>query len=308
MNELLQELLKNQLLSEETQKQLQEAFTKTVNDAIEVAKQDTVASTKIELTEKWLADRDQLIEALDKKVDDVLKAELVELKESIESFRDLEVEYAGKLAEHKAAMAEEVKSDMVELLESLDAFLEMRITTEMEEIKESIEAAKKLDFGRRIFEAFAEEFDLVHTNDDAVKAELVSVKAKLAETTEALEEVIADRDALERQDKLEELLSNLDSYQREVMETVLNTVATEKLDEAYKTFLPRIMKESVNTVSEKETEKVLAEGVKEVAAAKTVVVTGDRTSLSERVEDKAVVTNSLSESARIMLKKLGGIK
>jgi len=205
-------------------------------------------------------------------------------------------------------MAEEVKSDMVELLESLDAFLEMRITTEMEEIKESIEAAKKLDFGRRIFEAFAEEFDLVHTNDDAVKAELVSVKAKLAETTEALEEVIADRDALERQDKLEELLSNLDSYQREVMETVLNTVATEKLDEAYKTFLPRIMKESVNTVSEKETEKVLAEGVKEVAAAKTVVVTGDRTSLSERVEDKAVVTNSLSESARIMLKKLGGIK
>lgn len=305
MNELLQELVKNQLLSEETQKSLLEAYEKTLTEAIETAKKAAADETKVELTEKWIVERDQLIEAIDHKVDDVLKAELTELKDDIEKFRDLEVEYAEKIAEHKAAMSEEIKNDMVELLEKLDAFLEVRIGVELEELKEDLEEARKLDFGRRIFEAFAQEFDNVYTDEDSVKAELADVKAKLAETVEALEEVITDREVMQRAAKMNELLSNLDSHQREVMETLLDKVSTEKLEEAYKVFLPRIIKESAST-SEKETEKVLAEGAEVVTSGKVSVVTGDKPLIESEKEETP--KTRLSEAAVTMLQKLGGIK
>lgn len=307
-DELLKELVENKLLSEETQKDIKEVVEKKINEAVEVAKKEAAEATKVELTEKWITERDQLIEALDKKVEDFLVEEMKELKGDIESFRDLEVEYAEKLAEHKAAMSEEVKNDMAELLEKLDTFLEMRISVEMEELKEDLEEARRLDFGRRIFEAFAEEFDSVYVDEEGVRAELAETKARLAEAEETLEEVRANNEAVERQMKMDELLNNLDSHQREVMETLLDKVATEKLEEAYKVFLPRIIKESEKSEGTSEKEgKVLAEGGSKAATTENVVVaTGDKP-LTES-EEESTTASKLSEGAREMLKRLSGIK
>lgn len=303
MNELLKKLVESKLLSEETQVELMEAFSKQLTESIDAAKEEAAQNTKVELTEKWIAERDQLIEALDKKVEDQLKVELVELKESIENFRNLEVEYAEKLIEHKAAMAEEVKADMEELLESLDAFLETRITVEMEELKEHMEEVRKLDFGRRVFEAFAKEFDETFTDEEGVKAELEETKDRLSEVEKALVEAVEELETLERKEKMEEILSNLDSHQHEVMETLLDKVPTEKLEEAYKKFLPKLIKESVNTSGKED--KVLAEDVKDekTAVVETVVVSGDVT-LNENVE---TTKPKLSSDAYNMLRKLGGI-
>lgn len=308
MDELLQELVKNELLSEETQKQLKEAFTNKINEAIELAKTEAANNTRVELIEKWHVERNSLIEALDKKIDESLKNEIDELKESISNFRDLEVEYAQKIIEHKAAMAEELKNDMSEILENLDSFLEIRIKKEIEELKESIEEAKKLNFGKKIFEAFAEEFDLTFTDEDSIKSELNAVKEKLANTEKSLSEAINDNETVKRKLKMNELLSVLGNKQREVMETILDKVATNKLDEMYSLFLPKILKESANT-TEKET-KVLAESEKGIVAENVSVITGDKKPLNvnEEATTSTTTKSRLSESAKEMLKKLSGIE
>lgn len=301
MDELLKELVKNDLLSEETQKQLQEAITNKFNEAIETAKNETANSTKVELTEKWISERNALIEAIDAKIDEALVKEISTLKEDIEKFRDLEVEYAQKIIEHKEAMKEELKTDMVEILERLDSFLEDRIAVELQELKESIEEVKKLNFGRKIFEAFAEEFDTSFTDEDSIKAELNTLKDKLAVTEKSLTESMNNNKAIERKMKMEEILSTLGAHQREVMEAVLEKVSTDKLDEAFAQFLPRILKES-DTTTEKET-KVLAEGEK-ITDVKTTVKTGDKP-LTEKKEE--LTKPGLTESAKTMLQRLGGI-
>ena len=153
MNELLQKLLEAEVLSEDTKKELETGFTKQLDEAIEVAKASASADVRAELTEQWITERDNIIEAVDSKVGDYLTEELNELKTDIENFRDLEAEYAMKLVEAKAAMGEELKKDLIELVENVDTFLDMRLASELEELREDIDVVRQNDFGRRIFEA-----------------------------------------------------------------------------------------------------------------------------------------------------------
>jgi len=158
MNELLQKLLEAEILTEETKKDLEEAFTAARDEAITAAKDEAAADVRADLTEQWVAEKDTLVEAIDTKVGELLEQEIEELKEDIERFRDLEAEYAEKLVEAKAAMADELKADLGDLVEKIDAFLEMRLQAEIEELKEDITVVRKNQFGKKVFEAFVEEF------------------------------------------------------------------------------------------------------------------------------------------------------
>lgn len=261
MDELLKKLLESDVLNEETTKELQEAFQVKIDEAIEAAKDEAAADVRAELTEQWVMEKDQLVEAVDSKVTEFLAAELDELKEDIESFRDLEAEFAGKVVEAKAAMSDELKSDLTELVEKIDAFLEIRIGSEMDELKEDLEEVRKNDFGRKIFESFADEFMAGYSDEESAEATLRETESRLVDTESALEESESARAELERLMKMDEILSPLSGRQKEVMEAILNNVPTERLDEGYKTFIGRVIRETDES-SEKES-KVLAEGESE---------------------------------------------
>ena len=261
MEELLKKLLEAEVLSEETKTELEQAFQTKLNEAIEAAKGDARADVRADLTEQWVMERDQLVEAVDSKVTEFLQAELDELKEDIESFRDLEAEYAEKVVEAKAAMSDELKDDLGELVEKIDAFLEIRIGSEMDELKEDLEDVRKNEFGRKIFESFAEEFLSSYSDDESAEVSLRETEQRLADTEAALEESESARAELERESKMDEILAPLNGRQKEVMEAILNNVPTERLDEGYKTFIGRVIRETDET-SEKES-RVLAEGKSE---------------------------------------------
>jgi len=72
MDELLQQLLEAEVLSEETKKELETAMTGKLGEAVELAKSEAAADVRAELTEQWIQERDTLIEAIDSKVDDYL--------------------------------------------------------------------------------------------------------------------------------------------------------------------------------------------------------------------------------------------
>lgn len=259
MNELLQKLLEADVLTDETKKELEEAFTVQLEEAITAAKEDAAADVRAELTEEWIKERDSLVEAIDQKVGDFLTDEVAELKEDINRFRDLEAEYAEKLVEAKASMGDELKTDLVELVEKIDAFLEIRLTAEIEELREDILEVRKDEFGRKIFEAFKGEYGDSYHDQGSNEATIAEIKTRLTDTEEALEESETKRDELERALKLDEILSPLAGRQKEVMEAILKTVDTSDLEKGYKTFIGRVVRETEEVDSEKE-DKVLAEG------------------------------------------------
>lgn len=260
MNELLQKLLEAQVLSEETKKELEAAFTSKLDEAIETAKTQAAADIRAELTEQFVKERDALIDAVDTKVGEFLEQEVGELKEDIERFRDLEAEYAEKVVENKAAIADEVKNDLGELVEKLDAFLEMRLAAELEELREDVSEVRKSEFGKKIFEAFAQEFINNYADEDSAEATLAEASSRVEELELALENSNRKLGDVTRKIKLGEVLSPLGGRQREVMEMILKNVDTDKLEEAYKTFIGRVVRESAEAARSEKEDKVLAEG------------------------------------------------
>ena len=308
MEELLQKLLEAEILTEDTRKELENAFKAQLEEATTAAKDETAADVRAELTEQWVTERDNLIEAIDTKVGEMLVQEIAELKEDIESFRDLEAEYAEKLVEAKGEMGDELKGDLKELVEKIDSFLEMRLKSEMSELKEDIAEVRKNDFGRRIFEAVEAEFNDNHADKASAAKSLRETKARLADTMTALEESESKLAAMQRTQKLDEVLSPLVGQQRDVMEAILKTVPTDKLEEGYKTFIGRVIRESEEDVKSEKEDKVLAEDTLEDGkddAKKLdegVVVTGDEAVTLEESEEVKVESDSAAR-----LRKLAGI-
>jgi len=260
MEELLQKLLEAEILSEDTKKDLEGAFQNKLDEAISAAKDDASADVRAELTEKWVVERDQLVEAVDTKVTEFLGKEVEELKEDIERFRDLEAEYAEKLVEAKTAMSDELKDDLKELVEKVDAFLEIRLNAEVDELKEDLDEVRKNDFGRRVFEAFADEFTVNYADEDSAENSLRETSARLKDAEDALELSEGKLSDVNRTIAMETILSPLGGRQRDVMEAILANVDTEQLEEGYATFIGRVIRETDD--SEKEG-SVLAESDKE---------------------------------------------
>lgn len=308
MEELLKKLLETDVLSEDTKSELEAAFKTQLEEAVAAAKEEATADVRAELTEQWVTERDALIEAVDAKVTEFLQAEISELKEDIERFRDLEAEHAEKLVEAKAQMADELKGDLGELVEKIDAFLEIRLTSELEELREDIEEQKKNDFGRRVFESFMDEFRSNYADEESAETSLRETETRLEDTAKALEEAERKIATMERERKLDEVLSPLDGRQKEVMAAILKHVDTANLQEGYTTFIGRVLRETEDSTEEKE-ETVLAEGesekTKEKLEEKTVAKSGDVVLTEE--EKAADEEHKLSGDSLAHLRKLAGI-
>jgi hypothetical protein len=323
MEELLQTLVENELLTEETKKELIESINaeveKAKEEAITEAKAEVEAQVRTELAEQYVTDKEALVEALDTKAEEYLKEEVEELKDDIERFRDLEVEYAEKLTEAKEELSQVLKGDMEELVETIDSFLDMRLSDEVSELKEDIDGVRKLQFGAEIYEAFEAMFNQKFINENGLQDDLKEGQARLADLEEQLEETSKELDSVKRDKKLDEILESLHGNTKEVMETVLKNIPTDKLEEAYAHYITKVLHEgaqSTDAESEKESEEdssVLAEGETvetkdsekkedEVTTEGTVVATGDGEKLTE--EDSDNEEEPLSEELKETLGRL----
>lgn len=310
MKELLEQMLTSELLNEETKQELVEAFTAEVEKAKQEARELAIAEAKVEFAAQFAEDKAALVEAIDTKITSMLSEEIQELKEDIERFRDLEAEYAAKLVEEKEAMGLQLKADMAQLVETLDVFLEERLTEEVNELKESIEEVKKIEFARDLFESIEGAFKKKFFNESGIAAKLEESAKELEAKSKKLEEVESRLNKMIREKEMARVLEPLHGRPREIMEAILKSVATDKLDEAYNNFIGRVLHESA-TVVENKSEKenvntsVLAESDSTAKApVATKVVTGDTTVVEHVEETKQTF---LSESEKARLRKIAGI-
>jgi hypothetical protein len=287
MDEILQKLLKSELLSEEVKAELSEQWTASVEAFKSQVREEVSMTVRSELAEQWIAERDQLIEKVDGFVSDALIKEITELKADISDFRDLEVEKAEEVVAIKHQLAEEVAAELDALVDKIDAFFEERLGAELEELKEDLEIVKADQFGRKIYEAFAQTFATAHVDEGSVSTKLSIAESKLADIETALAESEEQRSLMVREAKMEKILSSLTGKKREQMEMVLKNVDTSKLEESYKFFIGRILKEDVAPRA------TLTEGA--ANGKKTTVVTGD----ADQVPPTTQIDESLQRWTRL---------
>jgi hypothetical protein len=303
MNEILNKLIESEVLTEETKKELTESIQLTINEAVRAATKETEDKVRAELTAQYLADFEKLVEAVDVKTEEHLKTELTELKEDIQNFRDVETEYAERLVEARAEMANQIKADMETLVDNLDAFLTERLEEEFKELREDIDETKKLAFGKKIFESYAAEFKNAFLNEDETYNSLKETQTELENTRKALTESKKLLESVKRDQKMAKLLESLQGRPKEIMEALLKNAPTEKLEESYNKYIGRVIHESIDATAQKETvvqkdTAVLAESVKN---GESKVVSGNTEDVFGLLDSTQKI---LSENETARLRKL----
>ena len=237
------------------------------------------------------------IEKLESFIVDALAKEIAEFHTDKKDLAETKV----RLVRESKAKFEAVKKEFIaRSAQIVQETVAKGLTTEMKQLREDIESARKNDFGRRIFESFASEYAASHLNEKSETAKLLNVvKQKEAELEEAAkvvaetQELVESRnrelrilkDQSQRKELMCELLGPLGGDKREVMSSLLESVQTEKLRTAFDKYLPSVMNGGTPA------KKVLSEAKE---------ITGDK---------QAPQTNSDEKTAEIFdIRRLAGLK
>ena len=195
------------------------------------------------------------------------------------------------LAETKVKLVREAKSKFAEIKQSfiqrsakvVENTVTKKLTSEIKQLKEDIDGARNNAFGRKIYEAFAQEFAGSFLNEKSETSKLLKIIEKKEQELAEAQQVVAEKDNLvesvqreirvtkdlmERKAVMNELLGPLDTSKRDIMKDLLESVQTKKLNEAFDKYLPAVM-EGQKKVARK---AMLSEGTE---------VTGNRESKPE---------------------------
>jgi hypothetical protein len=204
---------------------------------------------------------------------DALAKEIAEFHSDKKDLAETKV----RLVRESKAKFESVKKDFIaRSAKIIEETVAKGLKSEMTQLKEDIEHARKNDFGRRIFESFASEYAASHLNEKSETSKLLkAVATKQAELEEAAK-IVAEtqklveskeaelriaKDMASRKEVMSELLGPLGGDKRSVMGELLESVQTEKLRTAFDKYLPAVMNGGTPA------KKVLSEG-KEITGDK----------------------------------------
>ena len=179
------------------------------------------------------------------------------------------------LAETKVKLVREAKSKFSEIKQNfvkrsakvVENVVTNKLTSEIKQLKEDIDSARNNDFGRKIYEAFAQEFAGSFLNEKSETSKLLQIikkkdlqiseakqaiaeKSTLVESTQR--EIRVTKDLMERKTVMAEMLAPLSADKREIMKELLESTPTKKLTESFDKYLPAVMEgQSRNTAPKK---------------------------------------------------------
>jgi len=186
----------------------------------------------------------------------VVEALAQEITEFMQDKKDL-AETKVRLVREGRQEIKKVKQEFVtRAAQMVESVVESGLRSEITSLKEDIESARRADFGRKLFEAFAQEYQSSYLNEKSETAKLLKVidlkdlamqeaaKAvadaeKLLESKQA--EVRALKESQQRKEIMSELLAPLNVEQREIMSELMESVKTERLNESFEKYLPSVL-------------------------------------------------------------------
>lgn len=185
---------------------------------------------------------------------------------------------------------------------------------ELSQLHEDIKTSRENDFGRRVFEAFADEYmaspisegsklkslstQLQERENKLKEAEdQIQKQNKLLENTNKKLKTI--KESSERNKKLQELLGPLSKSKRATMENLLEGVKTENLQSSFHRYLPTVLNES----DKSNVKQNITESKTNKNTTTKKAITGDRVQNKLNESDNNVNTSNDIDS----LKHLAGI-
>jgi hypothetical protein len=238
-------------------------------------------------------DRRQVAENFEKLETFVMGALAKEIAEFHSDKKDLAETKVALVRESKAKFDQVKNSFITKTAKIVESVVANGLTTELVQLKEDIEDARRNDFGRRIFESFASEYASSHLNEKSETAKLLQVvaekEAQLAEAKAAVKDTAAlvesknreiriAKDQATRKEVMAELLGPLSGDKRSVMNQLLESVSTDKLHNAFEKYLPAVMQGSAVS------KKTLVEG-KEITGNKQANTTNSSESKAAEIFD-----------------------
>lgn len=138
----------------------------------------------------------------------------------------------------------------------VESAVEQTLSKEIGQLKEDIEAARRNDFGRKLFEAFANEYQTSYLSErsetskllkviDLKELEVAQAKHAVAEAKQLAEskeqQIKALVESKRRQEVMSELLAPLAREQKAIMTELLESVQTAKLQDSFGKYLPAVV-------------------------------------------------------------------
>ena len=248
---------------------------------------DTFVTTAVAKEVKELrADRTKVSEhvaKLDEFVTESLAGELSEFHEDKKSLVEQKVKM---VREGKKQLAEAKAEFIKKAANKVEGIVNGVIVNEVTSFRNDITKARENDFGRRIFEAFANEYGTSYLNEakeiKKIQKQITEMETKLNESTQ----VIAEReeatklvesklriaeDKMTRKDTLSSLMAPLGKEKKELMSDLLESVKTDKLEESFNKYLPSVLDGEAPRVKKTLSESVVSEHTGD----KAVVITAD---------------------------------
>jgi hypothetical protein len=263
MIEAVDRMLGDQLKEEisqfvEDRKQLAEAKAKVVMKAkkdAQTMKEFIVRQLAAEVTDlhedqKQMADKFIKLEQF---VVEALAQEIAEFHTDKQEIAETKVRLVREGREGFNKVKEQFIKRAAQLVESA---VEKTLTKEIGQLKEDIEHARRNDFGRKLFEAFSNEYQTSYLNEKSETSKLLKVidmkelavaearkeadaAKQLAESKE--QQIKALVESKERQEVMNELLAPLARDQKAIMTELLESVQTTKLRGNFEKYLPSVV-------------------------------------------------------------------
>ena len=201
-------------------------------------------------------DRKGVHENFKKMEEFVVGALAKEIKEFHEDKKGVVETKVKLVAEAKKQMAKMKEAFITRSAKVVESAVNKKLAEELSSLKEDITKARTVNFGKKIFEAFASEYQASYLNEKSETSKLMKVvdeaTLKLADAEKAIEEkqaVIESKNAeskrqadlMERKEKMAEMLNPLGKEKSEVMSQLLESVSTAKLEASFNKYLPHVM-------------------------------------------------------------------
>jgi hypothetical protein len=186
----------------------------------------------------------------------VVEALAQEITEFYKDKQDLAETKVRLVREGKAELAKVKQAFVQRAAEKVQSVVSEGLRSELNSLKEDIDAARRNDFGRKLFEAFASEYQTSNLSEKSETAKLLKVidmkelaiteAAQAAEEAQALveskqAEIAQLKEAQERKAIMSELLAPLNGEQKEIMGELMESVKTSKLVESFDKYLPSVI-------------------------------------------------------------------
>ena len=184
---------------------------------------------------------------------EALAQEIAEFQTDKQEIAETKVRLVREGRQALAKVKEQFIQRAAKLVESTVA---KTLSTEIGQLKEDIESARRNDFGRKLFEAFANEYQTSYLSEKSETSKLLKVidmkelaletakndAAQARQLAESKEQKIkALVESKQRQEIMSELIAPLANGQKAIMIELLESVQTPKLQSSFEKYLPAVI-------------------------------------------------------------------